>query len=701
MPVRRWIFFLFTLILGVSPVRADDLWPELSRPPQATGGGEKDAAVIVGVEKYAFVESVPGAKENADAWQAYLTETLKVPPEKVALLRDDDATNDEIRQAAAEKAAQVKPGGTLWFVFIGHGAPSQDGKDGLLVGVDAQQKAESVYKRSLSRNELLETLAKGKQDRTVVLIDACFSGKAPSGRDLVANLQPLVTMRNLPLGLDSRTILLTAARSDQFAGPLPKAGKPRPAFSYLALGALRGWAADASGQVTAAGSVEYAKKVLSLAHDRTQTPELSAGAPGAVLGKGREGAPDLGKIDREGAAGFQVTNLPAVPIAEAPKELGQAASGLDLASVDVDALEEYDGAVKFDKGPAEAAEKAEAWRQLAADAPKFADLAGKRAQEWDHFAAQKKAAAEAKERRVKARDADWGKLSRLLTLGVVAEADKGEWANQFLKAYGKSPGVDWAMARGLAPHIPEGPLRSALENRSGAKAGEGKPGRGAATAEIQWIAIPGGSFTMGSGDSGTDNEKPAHAVTIKPFQMAKTLVTNKQYKACVEAGACAAPSSGFPSEGDDRPVVGVDWNQARAFSTWAGGRLPSEAEWEYAARGAGKDRKYPWGDEEATCERAVIAGCASASAPVCSKPAGNTPQGLCDMAGNAWEWVEDWYHGSYEGAPADGGAWEDAGSDRVNRGGSWFHGAGFARSALRRYIVPSYRDDRLGFRPVR
>ena len=294
-------------------------WPDLSSPPKATGGGEKDAAVIVGAEKYAFVESVPGAKENADAWQAYLTETLKVPAEKVALLRDDDATNDEIRQAAAEKASQVEPGGTLWFVFIGHGAPSKDGKDGLLVGVDAQQKAESVYKRSLSRNELLGILAKGKQARTVVLIDACFSGKASSGRDLVANLQPLLIMRSLPQGLDNRTILMTAARSDQFAGPLPKAEKPRPAFSYLALGALRGWAANASGQVTALGIVDYANKALSLAHDRTQTAELSAGAPGAVLGQGRESAPDLGKIDREGASsgGFQVTNLPAVPTAQA------------------------------------------------------------------------------------------------------------------------------------------------------------------------------------------------------------------------------------------------------------------------------------------------------------------------------------------------------------------------------------------------
>jgi hypothetical protein len=296
---RRAPTLLLSFLACVSLAGAEQAsWPDLASPPKATGGGENDAAVIVGAEKYAFVEAVPGAKDNADAWHAYLTETLKVPAEKVALLRDDDATNDEIRQAAVEKASEVEPGGTLWFVFIGHGAPSKDGKDGLLVGVDAQRKADSVYKRSLSRNELLGILAKGKQSKTVVLLDACFSGKTTSGETLVANLQPLVTMRGLPAGVDRRTILLSAAKSDQFAGSLPKARTPRPAFSYLALGALRGWAADAQGKVTAQGIVDYSRKALNLAHDRRQTPELSMGAPATVLGSGREEAPNLARIDR-------------------------------------------------------------------------------------------------------------------------------------------------------------------------------------------------------------------------------------------------------------------------------------------------------------------------------------------------------------------------------------------------------------------
>ncbi|MBI5243481.1 MAG: SUMF1/EgtB/PvdO family nonheme iron enzyme, partial [Elusimicrobia bacterium] len=179
----------------------------------------------------------------------------------------------------------------------------------------------------------------------------------------------------------------------------------------------------------------------------------------------------------------------------------------------------------------------------------------------------------------------------------------------------------------------------------GARTSQGKAG-------IVWVRIPGGSFMMG--DEEWSDSKPRRQVRVKAFEMAKSEVTNKQYRACVDAGACTPPSSYVG--GDDQPVVNVDWNQAKKFSEWAGGRLPSEAEWEYAARSAGKDWKYPWGNEEATCAKAVMSegglGCGKSSTwPVCSKSAGNTKQGLCDMAGNVWEWTQDWYHDSYNGAP--------------------------------------------------
>ena len=240
----------------------------------------------------------------------------------------------------------------------------------------------------------------------------------------------------------------------------------------------------------------------------------------------------------------------------------------------------------------------------------------------------------------------------------------------------------------------------------GAKAkSAGKMGK----AGIQWVSIPGGTFSMGTG---TGDEGPAHQVYVEGFQMAKTEVTVEQYKACVDAGACTAPGmDGYCNWGaagkENHPVNCVDWSQAKAFAEWAGGRLPSEGEWEYAARSAGKDREYPWGNEDATCKRAVISdggdGCGKDSTwPVCSKPQGNSEQGLCDLAGNVWEWVQDWYHDSYNGAPTDGVAWESpTGSVRVLRGGSWYDGASFTRAALRYYAVPGISGSDIGLRPVR
>jgi eukaryotic-like serine/threonine-protein kinase len=204
----------------------------------------------------------------------------------------------------------------------------------------------------------------------------------------------------------------------------------------------------------------------------------------------------------------------------------------------------------------------------------------------------------------------------------------------------------------------------------------------AKAASIRWVRIPGGTFIMGS-DSGPARSRPAHRVTVRTFELSKTLVTVAQYEDCVAAGACVMPKTKFarPSTNGGEPMVGADWFMARTFARWAHARLPSEAEWEYAARGP-QDRTYPWGNEPPTCARAVYEempgakGCGrNAPWPVCSKPEGNTPQGLCDMAGDVLEWVEDAYHPSYEGAPSDGSAWEGpAGSERVARGGFFFGG---------------------------
>jgi formylglycine-generating enzyme required for sulfatase activity len=225
-----------------------------------------------------------------------------------------------------------------------------------------------------------------------------------------------------------------------------------------------------------------------------------------------------------------------------------------------------------------------------------------------------------------------------------------------------------------------------------------------------WAALPRGTFQMGSNDGDFD-ERPVHPVTVPAFEILKTEVTVAMYRACQTAGSCSTPDTGgsctwSSSAGaqEDHPINCVDWDQARAFAAWVGGgaRLCTEAEWEYAARSGGQDRTYPWGDATPTCDRAVMTGCAGDTQPVCSRMTGNSDQGVCDLAGNVWEWVQDWFHSIYEGAPTDGSAWENpAGSVRVLRGGSWGNAADSLRASYRGWLDPGLRYGLLGFRLCR
>ncbi len=136
-------------------------WPDLRSAPPAEGGGGQDVALLVGIEDYAFVANVPGAVSNIDDWYSWLKRTRGLPLGSVVVLRDRDATAESILSEAAEAAERVGDGGTLWFVFVGHGAPSRDGRDGLLLGMDTQQTAESVYARGVSQSKLLREIEAG------------------------------------------------------------------------------------------------------------------------------------------------------------------------------------------------------------------------------------------------------------------------------------------------------------------------------------------------------------------------------------------------------------------------------------------------------------------------------------------------------------------------------------------------------------
>ncbi len=252
------------------------------------------------------------------------------------------------------------------------------------------------------------------------------------------------------------------------------------------------------------------------------------------------------------------------------------------------------------------------------------------------------------------------------------------------------------------------------------------------------VYVPGGTFEMGSTEAEIEmaisqckqvrgtctrdfrmRESPQHAVTLDGFWMDQTEVTNAQYRLCVEAGACQAPTTcdwGEPTFGDasktDHPVGCVGWYGAQAYCEWVGARLPTEAEWEYAARGE-QGHTYPWGNTfdgtrlnycDINCQEGPWADTTvddgyAKSAPVGSYPDGASWCGAFDLAGNAWEWVADWL-GAYPSTAQTNPTGPATGSEKVMRGSSWVYDEERVRTAVRDFVVPTERDSPIGFRCV-
>ncbi|MBU6351486.1 MAG: formylglycine-generating enzyme family protein [Chloroflexi bacterium] len=233
------------------------------------------------------------------------------------------------------------------------------------------------------------------------------------------------------------------------------------------------------------------------------------------------------------------------------------------------------------------------------------------------------------------------------------------------------------------------------------------------------ILIPAGSFQMGCDSSNPaetcfGDEQPLHTVTLDAYYIDKYEVTNARYKVCVDAGGCTVPVSvdsytRSPYYGTstyaDYPVFYVTWWQASAFCEWAGKRLPTEAEWEKAARGSSDTRVYPWGDSAPYCTKTNYNFCVGETSRVGFYPSGASPYGVMDMAGNVWEWVNDWYDGSYYSvSPGSNPQGPTTGSKRVLRGGSWQYGYFGVRSAHRNgsvYVLDYWDHYFVGFRCVR
>jgi len=215
------------------------------------------------------------------------------------------------------------------------------------------------------------------------------------------------------------------------------------------------------------------------------------------------------------------------------------------------------------------------------------------------------------------------------------------------------------------------------------------------------IAIPAGGFEMGCNknirSTCEDDEGPAHIVRLPAFELTRTEITAGQYNACVLDGACRSPPS-FDMTRASYPVTARTFQDARDYCSWARMRLPTEAEWEFAARGVAS-YEWPWGHTPTPdCDRAVMMGCGGIG-PVATLPAGASPEGVMDLAGNVAEWVNDWWQ-PYT-TERDDPRGPVYGTQRVIRGGHASSPAADIRSARRNKAAPEQQSTSVGFRCAR
>jgi formylglycine-generating enzyme required for sulfatase activity len=675
---------LFLALMG--GVNAAETWPDIDAPLRTGASAPNDAAVVIGNEDYAYIGDVPFAGADADAMRAFLLYTRGVPQSRVQVL--DNASPLEMEKAVEQAASEVGRGGTLWVYYAGHGAAHPVSKQRVLLGATAKLSSDpELFEEGAVALDALKQAASRSAGEAVFIVDACYSGTGRGGEELGGSRFAVPTAYSQ----QARVTEWTATQPDEVASPLYTAG--HGAFTYFAVGALRGWADGELGQkdsqVTLAEAQAYVSTALRSVGQRDQTPAV-VGEDGLSLisGRGLEGAPDL-----RGLVGGQ------------QERHDDKDEGLSSELARLKALQEEQARIE-------------------------ARLAEDRRREESSLRARA--------------SSEWSTVASIAAGG----GDAAEQALElFIRTY-QDAEVTVGDTRYPVSIAEVSKAEAALAKLSQGAGSAGKYG-------YEMVKLSPGTFYMGSpgSESGRNDNEARHSVTLSqgfwvgtkevtqglyqrvmgsnPSQVGEQYWNGKTQGACKEYKGVSLVDASYP-------VMCVDWLDAVRFAnklseleglspayrisgdsvSWDrsanGYRLLTEAEWEYAARAGSSTTWTGTSEESGICRYGNVADASAKrkfsdwTVAACDdRYAGLAPVGsfqpnawgLYDMTGNVWEWTWDWYDSSYYQSSSNvDPVGPDGGSYRVSRGGSWHNDASYARVAYRGFSDPSFRDYYLGFR---
>lgn len=283
------ISFIFSILLNLSTAHAESIWPDISSPiPNIVENSSNDSALIIAIEKYTHIHKVEGAVQNGNDWHQYFRVSANIPEERIGYILNESAGKTAILQKARQLSESTPKEGKIWLIYIGHGATHKN--EAIFLGVDTRATVNS-FDEQLTQLELINIL---KEEHDVIaFIDTCFSGRSDDGIAFLQGTQfaMLTSIDQVP-----KATIFTAAEHNEYAGTIY--GLHRPAFSYLALGALRGWADKDDNGVSLEEIHQYTSKTLqTLVQGRTQQPTFwSDGRSEYIATYGKEKGPDISKI---------------------------------------------------------------------------------------------------------------------------------------------------------------------------------------------------------------------------------------------------------------------------------------------------------------------------------------------------------------------------------------------------------------------